>query len=162
MDKFKIIVTLLAVVVLSVLFLLIKPDNVKSSKVVVSLSTFSLYDIARHIAEDDIELVMILPFGVDAHSYEPTPKQVAQIYKSDLVVYSGAGLEPWIDGYDFKNKAIGASNVVCVELVVSSELKCLTNCVIAFPFPLPIPKLFCCLLFIRTPNAKLKYAEASQ
>ena len=112
MDKFKIIVTLLAVVVLSVLFLLIKPDNVKSSKVVVSLSTFSLYDIARHIAEDDIELVMILPFGVDPHSFEPTPKLMAKISKSDLVVYNGAGLEPWIDGFDFHGKVIDMSKHV--------------------------------------------------
>jgi zinc transport system substrate-binding protein len=72
-------------------------------------STFSLYDISKNIAGDTAEVFMILPFGVDAHSYEPTPKKVAKIYKSDLVVYSGAGLEPWIDGFDFKNKVINMS-----------------------------------------------------
>ena len=60
-------------------------------KPLVSLSTFSLYDIAWHVAGDSVELVMILPFGVDAHSFEPTPKLMAKISKSDLVVYSGAG-----------------------------------------------------------------------
>jgi zinc transport system substrate-binding protein len=82
------------------------------SKPLVSLSTFSLYDIARHVAGDSVELVMILPFGVDAHSFEPTPKLMAKISKSDLVVYSGAGLEPWTDGFDFKGKVIDMSGHV--------------------------------------------------
>ncbi|WP_229855165.1 metal ABC transporter substrate-binding protein [Candidatus Sulfurimonas marisnigri] len=75
----------------------------------IALSTFSLYDIAKNILGDTAEPFMILPLGVDAHSYEPSPKEVIKLYKSDLVVYSGAGLEPWIDGFDFKNRAIDMS-----------------------------------------------------
>jgi len=81
----------------------------ENHKPTLAASTFSLYDISKNIAGDTAEVFMILPFGVDAHSYEPTPKQVTKIYKSDLVVYSGAGLEPWIDGFDFKNTAINMS-----------------------------------------------------
>jgi len=81
----------------------------KNQKPTIALSTFSLYDISKNIVGDTAQSFMILPFGVDAHSYEPTPKQVVKIYKSDLVVYSGAGLEPWIDGFDFKNTAIDMS-----------------------------------------------------
>ena len=81
----------------------------KSSKPTIALSTFSLYDITKNIVGDTAEPFMILPLGVDAHSYEPNPKQVVKIYKSALVVYSGAGLEPWIDGFEFQNKAINMS-----------------------------------------------------
>jgi zinc transport system substrate-binding protein len=55
---------------------------------------------------------MILPFGVDAHSFEPTPKLMAKIQKSSLVVYSGAGLEPWIEGFEFKSEVINMSKYV--------------------------------------------------
>ena len=83
-----------------------------STKHLISLSTFSLYDIAKHVAGESVELVMILPFGTDPHSFEPTPKLMAKISKSDLVVYSGAGLEPWTDGFAFKGKVINMSKYV--------------------------------------------------
>ena len=92
-------------------------EETTQTKPLVSLSTFSLYDIAKHVAGDSVELVMILPFGVDPHSFEPTPKLMAKISKSDLVVYSGAGLEPWTDGFDFKGKVVNMSkNVNLIKL----------------------------------------------
>lgn len=80
-----------------------------NKKPTISTSTFSLYDISKNIAADTAEVFMILPFGVDAHSYEPTPKEMIKISKSDLVIYSGASLEPWIDGFKFKNKTLNMS-----------------------------------------------------
>jgi len=116
MKKFKTVISLLVVIVCVVLFVSIKQassENAKSSKIVVSLSTFSLYDIASHITTgSNVELVMILPFGVDPHSFEPTPKLMAKISKSDLVVYNGAGLEPWTDGFEFSGKVIDMSKHV--------------------------------------------------
>ncbi|MDK9693862.1 MAG: metal ABC transporter substrate-binding protein [Sulfurimonas sp.] len=78
----------------------------------IAASTFSLYDIAKNIAGESAQTFMILPFGVDAHSYEPTPKQIAKISQSDLVIYSGAGLEPWIKGISFQKKAVDISAFV--------------------------------------------------
>ena len=86
-------------------------------KPTVALSTFSLYDITIHVAGDTVDAFMILPLGVDAHSYEPTPKQIVKLDKSDLVVYSGAGLEPWIKGFSFKNRAIDMSQYVDLKVV---------------------------------------------
>jgi zinc transport system substrate-binding protein len=37
---------------------------------------------------------------------------MAKIQKSKLVVYSGAGLEPWIEGFEFKNDVINMSEHV--------------------------------------------------
>jgi zinc transport system substrate-binding protein len=55
---------------------------------------------------------MILPLGVDAHSFEPTPKLMAKIMRSQLVIYSGAGLEPWTSSFEFKSKVIDMSKSV--------------------------------------------------
>lgn len=112
----KIIFILLAVIAVFTVFFVNQNKKVASNKTnnkpMISLSTFSLYDIAKHIGGDTVELVMIMPFGVDAHSFEPTPKLMTKIHDSDLVVYSGAGLEPWIEGFDFKNKPIDMSEHV--------------------------------------------------
>lgn len=77
-----------------------------SAKKTVSLSTFVLYDIAQHIAEDTLNLVKIIPSGVDLHSYEPTPQTMAQVEKSALVIYNGVGLEPWLSTFNFENKKV--------------------------------------------------------
>ncbi|MCW8896243.1 MAG: metal ABC transporter substrate-binding protein [Sulfurimonas sp.] len=106
----------ISIIALFILFLTTIKQNEQvdstTSKQAVALSTFSLYEIARHVADGTVETFMILPLGVDAHNYEPTPKQVAKLYKSDLVIYNGAGLEPWIDGFEFQNRAINMSQHV--------------------------------------------------
>jgi len=84
----------------------------KERKPRVALSTFPLYDIAKNIAKGKIDVFMILPLGIDAHAYEPNPKQIIKLYKSDLVVYSGASLEPWISRLSFENKTLNMSQFV--------------------------------------------------
>jgi zinc transport system substrate-binding protein len=93
--------------------------NKINNRPIISLSTFSLYDIAKNISGNTFELVMIMPFGVDAHSFEPTPKLMIKIYKSNLVVYSGAGLEPWIDRFEFKGASIDMSKHVSLRKLTS-------------------------------------------
>jgi zinc transport system substrate-binding protein len=118
--------TLFVIVTAFLIFLVIsmkqdeRTQKIKN-KPTIALSTFSLYEITRHIADDTVDTFMILPFGVDAHSYEPTPKQVAKLYKSDLVIYSGAGLEPWINGFEFQNRTIDMSLHVNLKELDSHE-----------------------------------------
>lgn len=95
-----------------------------NQKPTIAASTFSLYDIAKNIASDTAETFMILPFGVDAHSYEPTPKDMIKISKSDLVLYNGAGLEPWIDGFEFKKRAVNISLHVKLRELGKDEHQC--------------------------------------
>ena len=113
MKNFKII-ALVLVVGLALLQLFMFNENVieKPTKPTISVSTFSLYDVTKHIAQDSVEIVNILPFGVDPHSFEPTPKLMAAIEKSALVIYSGAGLEPWIEAIEFKNRVVNMSQYV--------------------------------------------------
>ncbi|WP_373001753.1 metal ABC transporter substrate-binding protein [Sulfurimonas sp.] len=115
MKDFRNIIFVLVVATFILQMYVSKKDakaEVKNEKPTVSLSTFSLYDIAKNISNDSLELVMILPFGVDAHSFEPTPKLMAKIMGSNLVVYSGAGLEPWTSTFEFKSKIIDMSKSV--------------------------------------------------
>ena len=97
MKDFRNIIFILVVLTFLLQMFLMNDDKKKaSSKQIVSVSSFALYDITKHIANDSVEIINILPFGVDPHSFEPTPKLMADIEKSSLVLYSGAGLEPWI------------------------------------------------------------------
>lgn len=67
------------------------------TKPVISVSTFSLYEAANAVAGDALEIRSIIPIGSDAHMFSPNPTQVAEISKSALFVYNGAGFETWAE-----------------------------------------------------------------
>jgi len=122
MKNLKIIVAVLMIALGALLFFMSTSEKVvKAQKPIVAVTTFALYDIVKHIAADTVEIVNILPFGVDPHSFEPTPQLMAKIEKSALVIYSGAGLEPWVSGFHFKSKAIDMSHFVKLRKLDSNE-----------------------------------------
>jgi len=89
------LIVVMSLVVMA-LFLLQKPTEKKSSQITVAVSTFALYDIVKHIGGENVRVEMVIPFGVEVHSFEPTPKTIMKIQKSDRFFYSGANLEPWV------------------------------------------------------------------
>ena len=78
-------------------------------KPLIALSTYALYDVAKNIAGESLNIVCILPYGVDVHSFEPTPKIMAKIRDAKLVVYSGAGLQPWTHTFEDQKNGLDMS-----------------------------------------------------
>jgi len=61
------------------------------------LATFyPVYDFAQNIGGDRISLSLLVPETVDVHTFEPTPQSVVEVTRASVLVFSGAGLEPWI------------------------------------------------------------------
>jgi len=116
-----IFVILVLILVVVLLFISNTKKEVGSKKPIVGVTTFALYDVTKHIAEDSVNVLNILPFGVDPHSFEPTPKLMISIEKSSLIFYSGAGLEPWIANFDFKNHAVNISKYVTLRKLDQHE-----------------------------------------
>lgn len=67
----------------------------KNGKVCAVTTLFPLYDFTREIGRDRVEVKLLLPPGVEAHAYDPSPKDVVRISKADLFIYTGSGMEPW-------------------------------------------------------------------
>ena len=65
------------------------------SKVQIVTTIFPLYDFAREIGGDKVQVSLILPTGGEVHSYEPTPKDIIEIKESDLFIAQGADADPW-------------------------------------------------------------------
>ncbi len=60
---------------------------------------FPSYDLLRTVtAGTDTECLMLLPLGLESHSYEPTPQDVIKLSKADLFVYTGGESDTWVDG----------------------------------------------------------------
>lgn len=63
-------------------------------KVVTTL--FPYYDFTRQIAGENIELSMVIPAGMDSHSFEPTPADIRLIEEADLFICNGGHMEQWV------------------------------------------------------------------
>jgi ABC-type Zn uptake system ZnuABC Zn-binding protein ZnuA len=71
-------------------------SNPQADPVVLTSTTF-LADITRNIAGDRVEVGSLLPVGVDPHSYQPTPEDVARIEQSKLLIINGAEYEHFLE-----------------------------------------------------------------
>lgn len=60
-------------------------------------STTFLADITRNIAGDRVSVESILPIGADPHSYQPTPRDMARIADSKLLIINGAEYEHFLE-----------------------------------------------------------------
>ncbi len=58
---------------------------------------FPLYDFARTIAGDKAQVTMLLPPGVEPHTFEPKPEEVIRISRAGLFIYTSRYMEPWAE-----------------------------------------------------------------
>lgn len=57
---------------------------------------FPWFDFARAVGQKQVEAVLLLPPGVEAHAYAPTPRDLRRIEQADAFIYSGEAMEPWV------------------------------------------------------------------
>jgi zinc transport system substrate-binding protein len=65
-------------------------------QITIVTTLFPLYDFARAIGQDKVEVTLLLPPGVEAHSFEPRPADIVRISTADVFVYTGRFMEPWV------------------------------------------------------------------
>ena len=70
--------------------------QVDSAIKVIAVESF-LADIVQNIAGERMVVDTLMPKGLDPHSFEPTPKDVARISDSDILFVNGAGFEEWLE-----------------------------------------------------------------
>jgi zinc transport system substrate-binding protein len=66
----------------------------KMLKVVTTL--FPLYDFAKNVGKQRADVTLLLPPGVEPHSFEPKPKDILTIHEADIFIYTGKFMEPWV------------------------------------------------------------------
>ena len=67
-----------------------------SSKPLVVATFYPLYEFSRQVAGDRAEVVSLVPPGVEPHDWEPSPQDLVLLRRARLVIYNGAGIEPWV------------------------------------------------------------------
>jgi zinc transport system substrate-binding protein len=72
-------------------------DQKVSTKLQVVTTLFPLYDFARIIAGERAEVSMLLPPGMEPHSFEPKPNDIVRISRAGLFIYTNRYMEPWAE-----------------------------------------------------------------
>lgn len=73
------------------------PTQCQPPKMRVAASILPLADFCRQIGGEAVEVRVLIPPGASPHTFEPSPGMLADLIKSRVLVYIGAGLEPWLD-----------------------------------------------------------------
>jgi ABC-type Zn uptake system ZnuABC Zn-binding protein ZnuA len=81
------------------------------------VATFSILgDLLQNVGGDRIELTTIVEAGVDAHTFEPTPRDAEALADADLIVEIGLAFEPWLDDL-IEASGSDATRVVASEAI---------------------------------------------
>lgn len=85
-----------------------------SGRLCVTATIFPYYDFARQIAGDRVRLKLVVPAGMDSHSFEPTPADMREIQESDILLYNGGEMEQWVDAV---LEALDSSHIRAVRMM---------------------------------------------
>lgn len=93
----KVWVGILAVMLLAAVFSTGCSQRVeKRERPLVVASFFPLYDFARMLAGEEIEVRCLVPAGGDPHSVEASPSTARDVAGADLVLLLGLGMDGWV------------------------------------------------------------------
>ncbi|MBI2183809.1 MAG: zinc ABC transporter substrate-binding protein [Thaumarchaeota archaeon] len=84
------------------------PSSRPSSRMLVVASFFPIYDFARQVGGDRVEVSTLVPPGTELHDWEPTVDAIRRVASAKVSLYNGANLEPWVDSL---KKAVGTTSV---------------------------------------------------
>lgn len=65
----------------------------------VATTIFPVYDAVRVIGGNRVEVSLLVTPGVEPHSFEPSPRDIARINKSDVFLYLNENMETWIEKF---------------------------------------------------------------
>lgn len=95
-------------------------ENTDNDKLTVVTTIFPIYDMVREIADDTVNINLMIAPGQDIHSYDPSTEDIINVKKSDLFIYIGDNMETWASSLteDTQNK-----DMLVVEIVEDERIK---------------------------------------
>lgn len=79
-------------------------QNGTNDKLVIYTSFYPLYDFAKNVGGDKVEVINLTKAGEEAHHYEPSTRQMAGMETADLIVINGLEMESWTSSLPNKLK----------------------------------------------------------
>ena len=116
------IVCMIAVVSFSACGGSTQANNPEGSKIKVSVTFNAMKEFVEAVGKDRVEVSTIIPDGMEPHDFEPKAQDLADLNAARVFVYSGLGMEAWVDE---AIKAVNNAKLITVE--ASSGADVITN-----------------------------------
>lgn len=86
---------------------------VEAPTVKVVASFYPLAEFAKQVGGERVTVVNVVPPGIKAHDFEPTPRDVVEVHSANVFLYHGSGFDPWAERIapDLKNLGITVLNM---------------------------------------------------
>jgi zinc transport system substrate-binding protein len=68
--------------------------------------------MAKGVGADRVEVSLLLPPGVEPHTFEPKPTDIVRISEADCFVFTGKSMEPWVGDI---LKGVANKNLIVVD-----------------------------------------------
>jgi zinc transport system substrate-binding protein len=94
-------------------------NNSEATKLTVYTTIYPLQDFAKKIGGEFVDVESIYPPNVDAHSFEPSTKDMMKLAEADLFIYSGAGIEGFTEKAE---QALKNEKVMIVKAAENAEM----------------------------------------
>lgn len=62
----------------------------------IATTIYPVYQFTKEIVGDTADVSLMVPAGTEAHDYEPSAKQLAELNEADSLVYHNENMETWI------------------------------------------------------------------
>ncbi len=104
-------------------------------RVVASFSVLS--ELAHAVGSPRVMVTTLVPGGADAHTFDPTPADMAAVQSADLLLVNGLGFEPWADRLHAAAASRGGNAVRRVEVTSGILVLKVRESGVAMPVPDP-------------------------
>lgn len=116
-----IICYIILILIVTLLINLFKEEHsYNSKKINVIVTLYPEYDFVKKIGGEKVDVSRLIGAGVEVHTYEPSVKDMKKIADSDLFIYTGDSMEPWVktitDSIDSKNIVNCSKNIELIEM----------------------------------------------
>ncbi len=111
MKKFLVVLIMAVMVVMSGC---VAGFEVNDGELSVVSTIFASYDFAKEIAGEYGDVSMLLKPGAEAHSYEPTPKDIVTIGECDVFIYVGGENDAWVDDI---LESVDTSDMIIIKML---------------------------------------------
>jgi len=71
------------------------PAVSSAERLTVVTTLFPLYEFAREVGGEAVDVSLLIPAGAEPHTWEPKPSDIAKIHDADVFIYMGEEMEPW-------------------------------------------------------------------
>jgi zinc transport system substrate-binding protein len=96
-GRHYLIVAVVAVaLVLGGTFLELSMSSPATSGLKVVATFYPLYEFAQNVVGNKTSVSILVPETEDVHDFTPVPSSVEEVASANVLIFNGAGLEPWI------------------------------------------------------------------